>query len=90
MSEVNENFNNVKLEDVALMIADGFSDMNERMATKENLETLRKEMHERFEDVERKLGVHVTDVREQTDSLAYRTKKLEETVYGVGESELKI
>jgi len=91
MSKNNENFKDVTLEDVARMIADGFSDINERMATKkemregfEEVDKRFEEVDKRFDEVDRKLGAHMTDVREQTDSLAYRTKRLEQTVYGVG------
>ena len=109
----NNNFSDITLEQLAQMTAQGFADIHENMATKEelkklatkdNLETLaqtvakgfeqtatkteldglRKEMEAGFSYVNITLDKHMGDVREQTDSLAHRVKRLEESVFGAG------
>ena len=100
----NNDFSNITLEQLAQMTAEGFADIHENMATKDDLETLaqtvakgfeqtatkteldglRKEMQAGFSYVNITLDKHMGDVREQTDSLAHRVKRLEESVFGVG------
>ena len=88
MNKGKKEFSDVKLEDVARMVADGFLDLGERIdkaATKDELkyetEILNKKVDKGFAEMNKNLKEHMTDVREQTDNLAYRTKKLEERVF---------
>lgn len=109
----NNNFSDITLEQLAQMTAQGFADIHENMATKEDLKKLatkdeldalaqtvakgfeqtatkteldglRKEMQAGFSYVNITLDKHMGDVREQTDSLAHRVKRLEESVFGAG------
>ncbi len=68
------------LETLAQTVAKGF----EQTATKTELDGLRKEMQAGFSYVNITLDKHMGDVREQTDSLAHRVKRLEESVFGAG------
>ena len=45
---------------------------------------LEEKVEKGFAEINSALNTHVRDVRMQTDALALRTKKLEETVFGVG------
>ncbi len=118
----NNNFSNITLEQLAQITAQGFADIHENMATKDDLKKLatkeelkklatkdeldalaqtvakgfeqtatkteldglRKEMQAGFSYVNITLDKHMGDVREQTDSLAHRVKRLEESVFGAG------
>ncbi len=102
--EKNNNFSDITLEQLAQMTAQGFADIHEKTATKDDLEALaqtvakgfeqtatkteldglRKEMQAGFSYVNITLDKHMGDVREQTDSLAHRVKRLEESVFGAG------
>lgn len=44
--ENNELKKNITLDDLAVMVANGFADINERMATKDDLNELKEEFHE--------------------------------------------
>ncbi len=69
-----------ELDALAQTVAKGF----EETATKTELDGLRKEMQAGFSYVNITLDKHMGDVREQTDSLAHRVKRLEESVFGAG------
>ncbi len=89
--EKNNNFSDITLEQLAQMIAKEFASIRKNMATKDDLEalrgefgTLQKETQAGFAYINITLDKHMGDVREQTDSLAHRVKRLEESVFGAG------
>ena len=70
----NNNHKNITLEELARMTAKGFASIQENMATKEDLANLRNE-------IDIMLDRHIGTFRKDYDELAYRVKKLEETVF---------
>ncbi len=78
----NNNFSNITLEELAQMVAQEFANIRKEMTTKDELGGLRKELQAGFSYIT--LDKHMGDVRQQTDSLAGRVKRLEESVFGVG------
>ncbi len=82
--EKNNNFNDITLEQLAQMVAKEFAGIRNDMATKDDLEALRNETQAGFAYINITLDKHMGDVRKQTDSLAHRVKRLEESVFGAG------
>ncbi len=80
----NNNFSNITLEELAQMVAQELANIRKEMTTKDELGGLRKELQAGFSYINITLDKHMGDVREQTDSLAGRVKRLEESVFGVG------
>ena len=66
------------------MIAKEFTSIRKDMATKDEQKALQKETQAGFAYINIPLDKHMGDVREQTDSLAHRVKRLEESVFGAG------
>ena len=60
------------LEKLAQSVARGFADVDHDFVY------LRQEMRDSFSDINARLDEHMGDVREQTDGLANRVKKLEQ------------
>ncbi len=75
------NKKDITLDHLAGMVAEGFADIQDRMATKEELNALREEVHEGFTDIDRKLDHFLGVVRGDYDGLATRVKRLEDTVF---------
>jgi len=67
------NSTDQKIDELAAMVARGFADIEERMATKEDLLQLRRDM-----DI--MLDRHVGTFRRDYDELAARVRKLEDLV----------
>ena len=99
MEKDKKKFDGVTLDDLARMVADGFFGVNgridgldKRMGGLDNrmdgldkrMDGLEEKVEKGFAEINSTLNLHVRDVRIQTDALALRTKKLEETVFGVG------
>ena len=92
MEKDKKKFDGVTLDDLARMVADGFFGVNgridgldKRMDGLDNrMDGLEEKVEKGFAEINSALNTHVRDVRMQTDALALRTKKLEETVFGVG------
>ncbi len=82
--EKNNNFSNITLEQLAQMIAKEFASIRKNMATKDEQKALQKETQAGFAYINITLDKHMGDVREQTDSLAHRVERLEESVFGAG------
>lgn len=82
--EKNNNFSDITLEQLAQMIAKEFASIRKTMATKAEQKALQKETQAGFAYINITLDKHMGDVREQTDSLAHRVKRLEESVFGAG------
>ncbi len=98
----NNDFSNITLEQVAGMVASGFEQMATKddlealaqtvakgfgeTATKDEVQKLRKETQAGFAYINITLDKHMGAVREQTDELARRVKKLEQAVFGVGKN----
>ena len=82
--EKNNNFSDITLEQLAQMIAKEFASIRKTMATKDEQKALQKETQAGFAYINITLDKHMGDVREQTDSLAHRVKRLEESVFGAG------
>ncbi len=82
--EKNNNFSDITLEQLAQMIAKEFASIRKNMATKDEQKALQKETQAGFAYINITLDKHMGDVREQTDSLAHRVKRLEESVFGAG------
>ena len=84
----NNDFSSITLEQLAEMVAKGFAEVHEKMATKEQLYSqiggLRTEMNAGFAHINITLDKHMGDVRTQTDTLAHRVKRLEEAVFPTG------
>ncbi len=82
--EKNNNFSDITLEQLAQMVAKEFASIRKNMATKDEQKALQKETQAGFAYINITLDKHMGDVREQTDSLAHRVKRLEESVFGAG------
>lgn len=82
------NYSKITLEQLAEMVAKGFAEVHEKMATKDELLSqiggLRTEMNAGFAYINITLDKHMGEVRKQTDALARRVKRLEQAVFGVG------
>ena len=92
MEKDKKKFDGVTLDDLARMVADGFFGVNGRIdgldkrmdGLDKRMDGLEEKVEKGFAEINSALNTHVRDVRMQTDALALRTKKLEETVFGVG------
>ena len=83
--EEKDEFSDVTLDGLARMVASGFLGVNDRIdGLDSRIDVLEEKVEKGFAEINSTLNLHVRDVRVQTDGLALRTKKLEETVFGVG------
>lgn len=54
---------NITLDDLAVMVANGFADINERMATKDDLAELRTELKTDISDLRKELKTEIAELR---------------------------
>ena len=80
----NDNFKDITLEQLAHMVATGFS----QMATKDELQNeiaeIRNEMNAGFVHLSIEMEKHIGTFRKEYESLTRRVKKLEEAAFGIG------
>jgi hypothetical protein len=73
-----------KISDLAAMVARGFSEIRDEMATKDDIKELKEELKEELKDqieaLERKIDARITMLQEHQDAHATRIKDLEKTV----------
>lgn len=77
--DVNERLDTMATKDELIMVKKEL-----KKEIQNEVGALRKEVRAGFDDMNAHLNAHMKDVRTQTDGLAFRTKKLEETVFGIG------
>ena len=89
MSKDKKDFKNITLDELARMMAGGFSNVYERISGLDGrmdildgrMDVLEEKVEQGFVEMHAHLNNHAKAVYEQTDSLAHRVKKLEEKVF---------